>query len=69
MKKEEIDTIIEKQRDFFATGRTLDVNYRINALKKLRYAVKKHENEINAALKADLGKSAFEGYMCEIGVT
>lgn len=69
MKKEEIDTIIEKQRDFFATGRTLDVNYRINALKKLRYAVKKHENEINAALKADLGKSAFEGYMCEIGLT
>ena len=28
----------------------------------------KYEKEINEALKADLGKSAFEGYMCETGM-
>ena len=36
---------------------------------KLRQAIKKHEDAILAALKEDLGKSATEGYMCEVGLT
>lgn len=69
MRQEEIENIIAKQRKFFESGRTLDTDLRIKALKRLKYAVKEHETEINAALKADLGKSAFEGYMCEVGLT
>ncbi|MCD8037255.1 MAG: aldehyde dehydrogenase family protein, partial [Clostridiales bacterium] len=69
MRQEEIERIIDKQRNFFDSGKTLDTDFRIKALKRLKAAIKEHETEINAALKADLGKSPFEGYMCEIGLT
>lgn len=68
MKKEEINDIVLRQREFFDSGKTLNTDFRINALKKLRYVIKKHEKEICSALKADLGKSRFESYMCEVGL-
>ncbi|MDO4870074.1 MAG: aldehyde dehydrogenase [Bacillota bacterium] len=69
MEKERIHEIVKKQRAYFNTGITLDVGYRKAALKKLRKAIKKHEDRLSAALKADLGKSATESFMCEIGIT
>ena len=69
MQKEMIEQIVAKQRAFFATGTTLSVEYRIDALKKLKNTIKENENKIAEALKKDLGKSGFEGYMCEIGLT
>ncbi len=63
-----IDNIFESQREFFKSGQTFDVKYRIQALKRLYRAIKEHENEINEALRADLGKNEFEGFMCEIGM-
>lgn len=68
MKQAEIERIIQKQRNFFNSGVTLDANYRVQALKRLRETVLKYETEINAAVKADLGKGAFESYMCEVGL-
>lgn len=68
MTQQEIQTILEKQRNYFATGATLPVSARISALKKLQSYIKEHEQEISNALAADLGKSKFEGYMCEIGL-
>lgn len=68
MKKEEIESIVKKQREFFDSGKTHNTEFRINVLKKLRFTIKKYENEICAALKADLGKSRFESYMCEVGL-
>ena len=68
MKKEEIERIVKKQREFFDSGKTHNTEFRINSLKKLRFTIKKYENEICAALKADLGKSRFESYMCEVGL-
>lgn len=64
----EVKNIIDLQRKYFLTGATLDVNFRIQALNKLRTCIIKYEDEINAALKADLGKSKFESYMCETGM-
>ncbi len=64
-----VELLLQKQRDFFKTGKTLDIPFRIQMLKKLYEAIKKYENEIANALKADLGKSKHEGYMCEIGLT
>lgn len=64
----DIKSILEKQRDFFAGGKTLDVNFRIDALKKLRGEIVSAEKKIAAALKADLGKSETESYMCETGM-
>ena len=63
-----IDEILLKQRKFFESGSTLPVKFRIDALKKLYKAVKEREEEINDALLADLGKSDFEGFMCETGL-
>lgn len=68
MNNNNMDTILEKQRTFFRSGATLPVSFRIQMLKKLRTAVKNHEAEISCALKADLGKSSFEGFMCESGM-
>lgn len=69
MKKEEIQALIEKQRLYYLSGETLDVQYRINALKTLKTAILKYEQEIEEALKKDLGKSYFESYMCEVGLS
>lgn len=63
-----IDNILETQRKYFQSGVTIPVKFRIEMLKKLYAAVKKYESEINAALKSDLGKSDFEGFMCEVGL-
>ncbi len=63
-----INEIMSRQREFFAGGKTFDIKYRKEMLKKLRRAVVKNEKRISAALYADLGKSEQEGYMCEIGL-
>jgi len=68
MNQQEMIRKIEAQRAFFAAGHTRPVAARMDALKKLRAAIVEMEGEINAALKADLGKSVFEGYMCEVGM-
>ena len=68
MEKEFVSKLVQGQRDFFKRGESLCVDYRIRALKRLKAAVIKYEGEINAALKADLGKSAEESYMCEVGM-
>ena len=68
MTETEIKTLIENQRNFFHTGDTFPVKKRIEKLRKLKTAVLQHETEINEALKKDLGKSAFESYMCETGL-
>lgn len=64
----DIDEILKQQRSFFQSGATLPVKFRIRMLKKLLEAVNKHEDEIAQALREDLGKSDFEGFMCEIGL-
>lgn len=67
MTAQEIQSILQKQRDYYQSGATFSVEFRIKQLKKLYAAVKKHETEINDALHADLGKSDFEAFMCESG--
>ncbi len=64
-----IRQIVDKQREFFLGGTTLDVEWRIEQLKKLRSAVKKHAKELTAALKADLGRSEAEAYLADVGAT
>lgn len=68
MNEQEIKNIVTTQRKYFATGATLDIDYRTCALKKLKTSILEHEAEINEAIKKDLGKSSFESYMCETGL-
>lgn len=68
MTGEQIVSILEKQRKFYKSGVTIPVDFRIRQLRRLYKTVKKYENEINEALKTDLGKSHYEGFMCETGL-
>lgn len=68
MTKQEIESLLEKQRGFYRSGATISVEFRIRQLKKLYAAIKKYQTEINDALTADLGKSDYEGFMCESGL-
>ncbi len=61
--------IFERQRIFFESGRTLDISFRLDALRKLRQSIIDHEDRINDALKADLGKPLPETYTSETGFT
>ncbi len=65
--EEEVRAVVEKQRAFFKTGKTLDVKWRIEQLKKLRAGMLSHEKELEEALHADLGRSVSEAYFCDIG--
>ncbi len=67
MKEYNYREIINKQRTFFSTGSTLSLDYRIEALNKLKAAIKKQEKEGMLALSNDLGRSDFESYMGEWG--
>jgi aldehyde dehydrogenase (NAD+) len=62
-----IKDTISQQRRFFASGKTKDVEFRIEQLKKLKQLVKESAESIFTALKADLNKPAFEVYGSEIG--
>ena len=68
MDQSDISGITARQRQFFASGVTLDVRWRAAALKRLRKAVIDHEPELLAALRQDLGKSPTEAYFCELGM-
>lgn len=68
MTNKQIASLLDKQREYYKSGVTVPVNFRIEQLKKLYAAIKKYENEILQALHTDLGKSDYESFMCEIGL-
>lgn len=65
----EIKELVNRQRTYFQSHITIDINYRLTMLKKLRETIQAKEPQILSALKEDLGKSETEGYMCEVGLT
>lgn len=64
----DIKSIFEKQKIFYNSGKTKDINFRIDNLKKLKSIIKDNEENILHALNKDLGKSNFESYATEIGI-
>lgn len=65
---ETIENIVQQQRSYFFEGNTLSIDERIKSLLKLKKAIKDNEENILAALTADLGKSPCEGFMTEVGI-
>ena len=61
------ENILEGQRSYLSNLGTIDVDKRINNLKKLKNVIKKYEDEIIDALNKDLGKHIFEAYSNEVG--
>lgn len=60
--------ILRKQREFFATGQTKLLPYRLQQLKQLKQAIKEFEPQIIEALHQDLNKSELDAYSTEIGI-
>ncbi|MBO4325863.1 MAG: aldehyde dehydrogenase family protein [Clostridia bacterium] len=65
--QESIHETVVKQRNFFRTGTTLDVKWRIAQLRTLKQAVLANKEALQEALYEDLGKSPAEAYLCDIG--
>lgn len=63
-----IERTVARQRAYFRTGATRPVAVRVKALQRLREELIAREPLILEALQADLNKSQFEGYMCEVGL-
>jgi aldehyde dehydrogenase (NAD+) len=59
---------IDAMNAFFETGATRDAGFRLDWLAALDSAIEKFETPLLAALNADLGKSAKESTVSEIGV-
>lgn len=69
MTEQEIKDILQQQNHFFSSGKTIPAEFRLKQLESLKEAMIRHEADLAAALKDDLGKSRMESYMCEIGLT
>ncbi len=67
MENTSLQALFRSQQSFFAGGKTRELLFRKEALKKLRSAILMHEEELYEALYLDLHKSAFESYATEIG--
>ena len=65
---EEMKSIIDAQRDYFASNVTLDRKFRKEQLKKLQQALLKWEKPLCDALWTDLHKSAEEAIMTELSI-
>lgn len=61
------ESILQKQRKYLADIGTVNVDKRIENLKKLKNVIKKYESKIVDALNKDLGKHIFESYSNEVG--
>jgi aldehyde dehydrogenase (NAD+) len=67
MDKTQIKELVLRQKEFFESHATLDIEFRRAQLQKLIVAVTKNQDKIYAALKADLGKPELESLLSENG--
>lgn len=65
----EISKLVDRQREYFLSGVTLSYASRMDALRRIRWALDKYEDELKKALYQDLRKSPSESYMAEIATT
>lgn len=63
-----ISHTIQSLRDFYDSGKTRPVEFRIEALKSLKNAITRNIGLLERALFDDLGKSQFESYTTELGI-
>lgn len=63
-----IDSLVARQREYFESGATRPLSFRMESLRKLQKALQDNENLISDAMKSDLNKSPFEAYMTETGM-
>ena len=60
--------ILEKQRTFFNSNKTKELDFRIEQLQRLKTLLLSNQNQLNEAISADFGKSPFETFTNEFGL-
>ena len=68
MKSTYWEELFKSQKEFFWTGQSRDLDFRIASLNKLKEAIKIHEKDVLDAIYRDLHKTAFDAYSTEIGL-
>ncbi|HIC32460.1 MAG TPA: aldehyde dehydrogenase family protein, partial [Flavobacteriaceae bacterium] len=63
-----IEAIVNSQKEFFKTGKTKNIDYRKQLLKRLRSELIKQENHITKALYDDFKKPEFESVISETAI-
>lgn len=66
--KDKIQAIAVAQKQYFRTGATLDIKFRLQMLRRLEQGIRAHEKALCDALWADLHKSYEEAYLTEISI-
>ncbi len=61
-----IEDILNSQKEYFKKGKTKNINFRIESLKKLKTAVIKNEEKIMRGISRDIGRPDIEIYTSEI---
>ncbi len=59
-------SLLDKQKEFFLSGKTKNLTFRVETLKKIKSVIKANEKEILHAINQDLHKAAIDGYATEI---
>ena len=65
---EQIVKIVAAQKELFRSGKTLDIDFRLSALRALKAALQRWEKPLAEALWADLHKSYEEAYLTELSI-
>jgi aldehyde dehydrogenase (NAD+) len=63
-----LSSIVNKQKEFFAAGKTKEIAFRVESLKKLQGAIRRYEPDVLKALKQDLNKPEAEAFITEIAI-
>lgn len=66
--KDKIQAIAVAQKQYFRTGATLDIKFRLQMLRRLEEGIHTYEKALCDALWADLHKSYEEAYLTEISI-
>lgn len=64
----ETKPLVDACRAYYLEGHTIPVSARLEALARLKKSIQHHEKDLLDAIRTDLGKSASEAYMCEVGL-
>ena len=63
-----MENILNKQREFFKTSKTLDIKFRKEALLKLKESIFTNLEDLVKAFKEDYNKCEFDVYSTEVGL-
>ena len=63
------EELLAEQRAFFQMGKTKNIAFRVDAMKRLRDVIRRRYKDVQKALKADIHKCDYESLMCELTCT